>query len=759
MKRTILTLTLFAFSALFLNAQEAKMDSFISNLMKKMSVDEKIGQLNLTTSGGFVTGASVNKDVQQKIKSGQIGAVLNSFSVASMRAMQDVAVKESPNHIPILFGMDVIHGFRTIFPIPLAMACSWDPERIEQAARIAASEATSSGICWTYSPMVDIARDPRWGRIAEGAGEDPWLGSKIASAYVRGYQGNDLTKNNTMMACVKHFALYGAAQGGRDYNTVDMSRVAMYNEYLPPYKAAFDAGAGSAMTSFNVVDEVPATGNRWLLTELLRNQWGFRGFVVTDYTATNEMIMHGMGDLQQVSALALKAGTDMDMVGEGFLTTLKKSLSEGKVTIKDIDLACRRVLEAKYKLGLFDDPYRYLNEERSKSEILTPSNTRAAREMAARSIVLLKNDEHILPLKKSGTIAVIGPLANSKGDMLGTWAMGGDEKTISTVVEGLRNVGGSAVNVLYAKGSEFTDDPMLAKSLIPFWIPEGQQKAQAGESPSELLAEAVETAMKADVVVAVLGEAAAWSGEASSRSDISIPAVQRNLLRTLLATGKPVVLVLMNGRPLTLTWEDSHATTILEAWAGGSEAGNAVADVLFGNYNPSGKLTATFPKSVGQIPLYYNHLNTGRPFDPKNKFTSKYLDISNDPLYPFGFGLSYATFDIGDPQLSKKELKGDEILKVTVRVTNTGKYAGEEVVQLYIQDPVATISRPVKELKNFTKVMLNPGESKDVTLNVITDNLKFYNTDLKYDWEPGDFIVYVGANSRDVKPARVKWIK
>ncbi len=735
------------------------MNAFISNLMKKMSVDEKIGQLNLTTAGGFITGASVNENVQQKIRSGQIGAVLNSFSVASMKAVQEIAVKESPNHIPILFGMDVIHGFRTIFPIPLAMSSSWDMTRIEQSARIAAEEATASGICWTYSPMVDIARDPRWGRIAEGAGEDPWLGSQIAKALVHGYQGDDLAKNNTMMACVKHFALYGAAEAGRDYNTVDMSRVTMYNDYLPPYKAAVDAGAGSVMTSFNVVDGVPATGNRWLLTTLLRDQWGFKGFVVTDYTAINEMIMHGMGNLQEVSALALKAGTDMDMVGEGFLTTLKKSLTEGKITQQDIDLACRRVLEAKYKLGLFEDPFRYLNEERAKTELLTPSNIKAAREMAARSMVLLKNGKQVLPLKKTGTIAVVGPLADSKGDMLGTWAMGGDMRTISSVADGIRNAGGEAVKVLYARGSALTDDQMLAGTSSPLGMSIPQQTGKPVKTNEELLKEAVETANGSDVVIAVLGEAAAWSGEASSRSDIGIPPVQQNLLKALLATGKPVVLVLINGRPLTLTWEDANVSTILEAWAGGSEAGNAIADVLFGDYNPSGKLTTTFPRSVGQIPLYYNHLNTGRPMDPKNKFTSKYLDISNDPLYPFGYGLSYTTFDYGDIKLNKTELKGNEVLTATVNVTNTGKYAGEEVVQLYIQDPVASISRPVRELKNFRKIMLQPGESKEVSINVTTDDLKFYNSDLKYTWEPGDFIVYIGTNSRDVKPSKVKWIK
>jgi beta-glucosidase len=744
---------------LMVQAQDSKMNSFISDLMSKMTVDEKIGQLNLTTSGGFVTGTAVNEKTQQRLKSGQIGGMLNSYSVASMKAFQDIVVKESPNHIPLLFGMDVIHGYNTIFPIPLAMSCLWDMSLIEKSAHIAAREATANGIAWTYSPMVDIARDPRWGRIAEGAGEDPWLGSQVAMAMVKGYQGNDLSLNNTMMACVKHFALYGASEAGRDYNTVDMSRIAMYNDYLPPYKAAFKAGAGSAMTSFNVVDGIPASGNRWLLTELLRNQWGFTGFVVTDYTSINEMISHGMGDLQTVSAMALKAGSDMDMVGEGYLTTLKKSLDEGNVNMKDIDQACLRVLEAKYKLGLFDDPYLYLNEERAKTEVLTPGNLKTAMEIAARSMVLLKNNRQILPLKKSGTIAVIGPLADSRADMLGTWAMGGDENKVSSVVDGLKNIGGNEVKVLYAKGSELSDNPVLARTRNAFARPGQKQPAESVLSPEQLLNEALKTAGMADVIVAVLGEPAAWSGEASSFTEIGIQKAQQNLLKSLLATGKPVVLVLINGRPMTLPWENENVSAILEAWAGGTEAGNAVATVLFGDYNPAGKLTTTFPVNVGQIPLYYNHKNTGRPFNMNNKFSSKYLDSPNDPLYPFGYGLSYTTFGYGDIKLSKTQLKGNESLTVSVTLTNTGKLAGEEVVQLYIQDPVASVSRPVKELKNFKKVMMQPGESREISIEITTKDLMFYNSDLKYDWEPGDFIVYIGTNSRDVKSARVNWVK
>jgi beta-glucosidase len=491
----------------------------------------------------------------------------------------------------------------------------------------------------------------------------------------------------------------------------------------------------------------------------LRNQWGFKGFVVTDYTAINEMINHGMGDLQTVSSLALKAGTDMDMVGEGFLTTLNKSLDEGKVTLKDIDQACRRVLEAKYKLGLFDDPYRYMNEERAKTDIMTPENLQIARKIAGRSMVLLKNDKKILPLKKSGTIAVIGPLGNSKADMLGTWSMGGDESNVISIADGLKKVGGNTVNVLYAKGSEFTDNPQLAKSINASAGPGQKQGAEPVKSSELLLKEALETAEKADVVVAVLGESVAWSGEASSLSDIGIQKVQQNLLKALLKTGKPVVLVLVNGRPMTLGWENENVSAILEAWAGGTEAGYAVADVLFGDYNPSGKLTTTFPLNVGQIPLYYNHKNTGRPMDPLNKFTSKYLDIPNEPVYPFGFGLSYTSFDYSDIRLSKNQLKGDETLTASVTLSNSGNLTGEEVVQLYIQDPVATVSRPVKELKNFKKVLLKPGENKEVTMEITTKDLMFYNSDLKYDWEPGDFIIYIGTNSRDVKSAKANWTK
>ncbi len=743
-----------------LSAQKQQMDSFIGDLMKKMTLEQKIGQLNqVATPNSFVTGATVSSDIEAKIVAGNVGSILNSLNPEVTRQAQELAVTKSPNKIPIIFGMDVIHGFRTIFPIPLALSSTWDMNLVEQSAQIAAAEASSAGIAWTFSPMVDIARDARWGRIAEGSGEDPFLGSQIAKAMVKGYQGDDLTKENTIMACVKHFALYGAAEAGRDYNTVDMSRIAMYQDFFPPYKAAVEAGAGSAMTSFNVVDGVPATGNRWLLTDLLRDQWKFDGFVVTDYTAINEMSAHGLGDLQTVSALSLKAGVDMDMVGEGFLTTIKKSLSEGKITENEINTACRRVLEAKYKLGLFDDPYRYINTARMEKEILSEANQNASRKIAASSVVLLKNNKEILPLKKSGTIALVGPLADSKADMLGTWAMGGQAEKVVSLLDGLKNVGGASVHVLHAKGAEFTDDPYLLKNMSSPLSPGGNLETTDNKSAEELIKEAVDMAQKADVIVAAVGETAAWSGEAASRTDISIPETQKNLLKAMKATGKPVVVVIFSGRPLTLVWEDATFDAILEAWHGGTQAGNAVADVLFGDTNPAGKLTATFPRSVGQLPLYYNHKNTGRPASPGNKFSSKYIDSPNEPLYPFGYGLSYTTFEYDDISLSKSDLKGEELLTVTIPVKNSGKFKGEEVVQMYISDPVATVSRAVKELKGFQKIMLAPGESKDVKFTVSTELLKFYNSNLEYNWEPGQFEVQIGGNSRDVKKAKVNWEK
>ncbi|HSV09766.1 MAG TPA: beta-glucosidase BglX, partial [Hanamia sp.] len=671
-----------------------------------------------------------------------------------IRRAQEIAVTKSRLHIPLLFGLDVIHGHRTIFPIPLGLSASWDTAMIKKSARIAANEATADGLNWVYSPMVDIARDPRWGRIAEGSGEDPFLGSQIAKVMVEGYQGNDLSKDSTVMACVKHFALYGAAEAGRDYNTVDMSKVKMYNEYLPPYKAAVDAGAGSIMTSFNTINGIPATANKWLLTDLLRKQWGFKGLVVTDYTSISEMVNHGMGDDKKVAELALNAGVDMDMVSEDILKYAAQLVKEGKVSVKTIDDACRRILEAKYKLGLFDDPYRYCNDERAKTELMSDANLKAAREVAARSFVLLKNDNQLLPLKKSGTIALIGPLADSKRNMLGTWSVSGDPEKSVTIIQGIKNVVGNNVNILFAKGANISDDSEFIKRVNVF----GEEITVDKRSPEEMINEAVETAGKADVIVAVLGEAADMTGESSSMSHIGLQQSQENLLKALVKTGKPVVLVLMNGRPMTLTWEDAHVNGILDVWFGGTEAGNAVADVLFGNYNPSGKITTTFPRNVGQIPIYYNHFNTGRPFHPGDspKFKSDYLDVSNDPLYPFGYGLSYTTFSYSDISLSNKILKANGKITATVTVTNTGTVAGKETVQLYIRDMVGSIVRPVKELKGFHQITLAPGESKKVSFPISVNDLRFYNSDLKYVYEPGDFKVFIGTNSRDVKEADFK---
>lgn len=736
------------------NAYEAK----AKNLLAKMTLEEKIGQLNLVTpGGGMLTGAVVSADVESKIKQGQVGGLFGIYSPEKVRKAQDLAVKGSRLHIPLIFGLDVIHGHKTIFPIPLGMSASWDLDLIKESSVIAAKEATADGLNWAFSPMVDIARDARWGRISEGSGEDPYLGGLIAKAVVQGYQGKDLSLSHTMMACVKHFALYGGSEAGREYNTVDMSKIKMYEYYLPPYKAAIDAGAGSIMSSFNEIDGVPATGNKWLLTDLLRKQWGFKGFVVSDYTSLNEMTAHGMGDLQTVSALALNAGLDMDMVGEGLLSTLGKSLKEGKVSLAAIDQACLRILEAKYKLGLFDDPFKYIDEARPAKDILVQENRDAARKMAAHSMVLLKNEQQLLPLKAQGSIALVGPLADNKRNMLGTWVVAGDWTKSVSVKEGLTNSLGNQVSIRYAKGANISDDTVFAKRVNVF----GTEIDIDAKSPEQLIKEAVDIASQSDVIVAVMGEAADMSGESSSRADIGLPESQQKLLAALAKTGKPIVLVLINGRPLTLVNESKQATAILEAWAPGTEAGNAIADVLLGKYNPSGKITATFPRSVGQIPIYYNHKNTGRPYDGTGfpKFKSNYLDESNDPLYPFGYGLSYTSFTYSPVKLSKTQLKGQEKLMASVMIQNTGKYAGEEVVQMYISDPVASVARSVKDLKGFQKISLQPGETKEIKFEISTEELSFYNSDLKKIWEPGKFLVHIGTNSSQVQSATFNWNK
>lgn len=756
MKKLITTVLLGC--TLMANAQQnqnTKMDRFIDDLMSKMTIEEKIGQLNLPGSGDIVTGQAKNSDIAGKIKKGLVGGLFNIKGVEKIKDVQRVAVEQSRLGIPLIFGMDVIHGYETVFPIPLGLSCSWDMDAIEKSARIAAIEASADGICWTFSPMVDISRDPRWGRVSEGNGEDPYLGGQIAKAMVRGYQGvgdKTFTTNNQIMSCVKHYALYGAGEAGRDYNTVDMSRQRMYNEYFYPYQAAVDAGVGSVMASFNEVDGVPATGNKWLMTDVLRKQWGFNGFVVTDFTGINEMVDHGIGDLQTVSARALRAGIDMDMVGEGFLTTLKKSLDEGKVTEVDINRACRLILEAKYKLGLFTDPYKYCDVSRVKKEVYTPEHRALARKIAAESFVLLKND-NVLPLSKKGTIAVVGPLGNTRENMPGTWSVAADFNKATTVVDGLKAVVGNKANVVYAKGSNLTTDPVLEQRATLF----GRDLQRDGRTEEELRNEALQIAKNADVIIAALGESSEYSGESSSRSEIGIPDIQQRLLKELLKTGKPVVLVLFTGRPLTLTWENENVPAILNVWFGGTEAAYAIGDVLFGDVNPSGKLTTTFPQNVGQIPLYYNHKNTGRPLaDGKwfEKFRSNYLDVSNDPLYPFGFGLSYSNFDYSDVKLSSTQIDANGELTASVTVTNKSKVDGAEVVQLYIRDVVGSVTRPVKELKGFEKVFIKAGESKTVNFKITPEMLKFYDYDLNFVFEPGDFDVMIGGNSRDVKSAR-----
>ena len=669
-----------------------------------------------------------------------------------IREVQRQAVEESRLGIPLLFGMDVIHGYETIFPIPLGLSCTWDMKAIEESARIAAVEASADGISWTFSPMVDVSRDPRWGRVSEGNGEDPFLGAAIARAMIRGYQGKDMSRNDEIMACVKHFALYGASEAGRDYNTVDMSRQRMFNEYMLPYQAAVEAGVGSVMASFNEVDGVPATGSKWLMTDVLRKQWGFDGFVVTDYTGINEMIDHGMGDQQTVAALALNAGVDMDMVSDAFSGTLKKSVEEGKVSAAAIDAACRRILEAKYKLGLFDNPYKYCDVNRPKKQIFTKEHRAIARKTASESFVLLKN-EGVLPLSKKGTIAVVGPLANTRSNMPGTWSVAAVLDNAPSLVEGLREVVGDRAKVVTAKGSNLIGDADYEKRATMF----GRELHRDNRTDRELLDEALKVAAGADVIVAALGESSEMSGESSSRTNLEMPDVQRALLQELLKTGKPVVLVLFTGRPLVLTWEEEHVPAILNVWFGGSEAAYAISDVLFGDVNPSGKLTATFPQNVGQIPLFYNHKNTGRPLQEGRwfeKFRSNYLDVSNEPLYPFGYGLSYTTFAYSDIHLSSTEMSADGELTATVTITNTGSRDGAEVVQLYIRDLVGSVTRPVKELKGFEKIFLKAGESRKVSFSITPELLKFYNYDLQFVCEPGDFDVMIGGNSRDVKKAR-----
>ncbi|WP_411766540.1 beta-glucosidase BglX [Winogradskyella sp. A3E31] len=727
--------------------------SKVDSILGLMTIEEKIGQLNLPVSGDITTGQSQSSGIGKKIKEGSVGGLFNIKSVEKIKAAQKIAVENSRLGIPLIFGMDVIHGYKSTFPIPLGLSCSWDMELIEKTAQVAAKEASADGVNWTFSPMVDISRDPRWGRVSEGNGEDVFLGSEIAKAMVKGYQQDDLSKNHTLMSCVKHFALYGAPEAGRDYNTVDMSRIRMYNEYLPPYKAAVDAGVGSVMASFNEIDGIPATGNKWLLTDLLREQWGFDGFVVTDYTGIWEMMAHGMGNEEDVVSLALKAGIDMDMAGDSpsasaaYVKSLKSAFEKGMVTEDEIDNAVRNILTAKYQLGLFDDPYRYCDIDRAKAEVFTSENRSFARKVATESMVLLKNDNQLLPLKKSGTIALIGPLATAANNMAGTWSVATDQEKSVSVLDGLKQTVGDQVNILYAKGSNVDYDLELEKRATTF----GKTIPRDGRTDQQLLDEALQVAAKSDVIVATIGESAEFSGESSSRTNLDIPQVQQDLLNALLKTGKPVVLVLFAGRPLTIVEENDTVPAILNVWFPGSEAGLAISDVLFGDVNPSGKLTMTFPRNVGQVPLYYNHKNTGRPLGNTEgkfeKFKTNYLDVRNEPLFPFGYGLSYTTFDYSNLKLDKTSINMDGELTISVDVTNSGDYDGMEVVQLYIRDLVGSVTRPVKELKGFEKIMIKKGQTQTVSFKITVEDLKFYNYDLDFVAEAGEFEVFVGTNS------------
>ena len=744
MKRNIpfmfaLGLVFFFFSC----KQQSKVNEkerFIDSLMAEMTVEEKIGQMTLLTSGWSQTGPTMSENYQELIRQGKCGNVFNALTVEYNRKLQKMAVEETRLGIPLLFGYDVIHGFKTIFPIPLAESCSWNPGLMKKSAMLASMEAAASGVNWTFNPMVDITRDPRWGRIAESPGEDPYLGSIIARAKVKGHQGEDLSDPLTLAACVKHMAAYGDPRAGRDYNTVDMSERKLKSVYLPPYKAAVDAGAASVMTSFNELFGVPASGSKYLLTDILRDQWNFDGMVVSDYTSIQEMIPHGYARNEKHSGeLALKAGVDMDMQGETYLNHLEQSLEEGKVTEDQINQAVRKILGMKYDLGLFEDPYRYLDEEREEKLVHSDSLMQHALRSAKESVVLLKNDAYqgskLLPLAKDlSSIALIGPLADNQTDMLGTWHASGTDSLVTTVKAGLQNEFPDT-RISYARGCGFTGDDKSG------------------------FQEAVAAARQSDVIVMAVGENYQQSGEAASRADLGLPGVQLDLVKELFATGKPVVVLVMAGRPLAIPWIDKNVPAILNTWHLGTRAGDAIADILSGETNPSGKLTATFPRDVGQVPIFYSVKNTGRPFDKDNKYTSKYLDMPNEPLYPFGYGLSYTTFEYSDMKLNKQEIGFNDSLTIKVKVRNSGKYQGEEIVQLYTRDMVGSVTRPVKELKGFKKILLEPGQQKLVEFTISADDLRFYDAKMNYTAEAGKFKAFVGTSSSNVMEAGFELVK
>ena len=746
------------------------MKEFVDELMAKMTLQEKIGQLNLMVAGDITTGGALNTQVGGDIAAGNMGGVFNIKGIDKIKALQDIAIKKSRLGIPLLVGMDVIHGYETMFPIPLALSCSWDTEAMKQVGAVSAKEATADGINWTFSPMVDVALDARWGRISEGNGEDPYLSGVLGAAMTQGYQGETASKmwakgngfiadNNKMLACLKHFALYGAVESGKEYNTTDMSHVRMFNQYLPPYEAVVKAGVATVMSSFNLIDYVPATANRWMMTDVLRNRWGFNGMLVTDYASIAEILQHGTAqNLKQAGEEALHAGTDMDMCAKAYVQHLAQSVKEGKVSEEEINQACRRVLEAKYRLGLFKDPYRYCDTKRSKKDIYTLDNRKVARDVAAETFVLLKNENNILPLKKEGKVALIGPLADTRNNIAGTWSVAQAPEKYTTLKEAMQQALKGKAELLYAQGSNIWRDAQLQKN--------GELDKPIQRGDNELLkAEAIKVAKDADIIVCAMGESADMSGECGSRTNLEMPDVQHELLAELVKLGKPVVLLNFSGRPTVLTWEKEHVPAIMNVWFGGSEVGDAICDVLFGDKVPSGKLTTSLPKTTGQEPLYYNHQNTGRPVPDDTprfaKFASNYLDVSNGPLYPFGYGLSYTTFSYGDLRLSQSQAsiatneadawKNDEKITATITVQNTGNKDADEVVQLYIRDMVCSISRPIKELKGFQRIHLAAGESREVSFDITPEMLKFYNAELKHILEPGDFEIMVGTNSNDVK--------
>ncbi len=708
--------------------------SRIDSLMNLMTPQEKIGQLTLFTSDWEVTGPTMRDTYKDDIKSGRVGAIFNAHTADYTCELQRMAVEETRLGIPLLFGYDVIHGYKTIFPISLGEAASFDLEMIEKSARVAAEEASAAGLHWTFAPMVDIARDPRWGRISEGAGEDVYYANLVAAARVKGFQGDDLGAANTLAACAKHFAAYGAAQAGRDYHTVDISERTLREVYLPPFKAAIDAGVRTFMTSFNELNGVPASGNKMLLTDILRDEWHFDGFVVTDYTSINEMVDHGnVANFKEAGELALTSGVDMDMQGAVFYEYLEQSLKEGKVSMEQIDQAVRRIFKIKEELGLFDDPYKYCRPSRQEKTLLSDEHLEIAREVAQKSIVLLKNDKQVLPLDPAVKIALIGPLADSQYDMLGSWHAAGNANDCITALTGMQaqSVGG----VYYAKGCEVNGDDRSG------------------------FEEAVQLAKSSDVVVLAIGESANMSGEAACRTEIGLPGVQLDLAKAIVEAGKPVVVVLMNGRPLAIPWLDEHADAILETWYLGTQAGNAIADVIYGKYNPSGKLPVTFPRNVGQIPIFYYMKNTGRPMEENDKYTSKYLDSENTPLYPFGYGLSYSDFKYSDLSVVPQTVKKGQDIRITVNVNNYGDYDGEEVVQVYVRDLVGSVTRPVRELKAFKKVFIEKGKYKAVSFTLTAEDLKFYDINMNYTVEPGAFEVFVGGSSEAGFSRKIKLVE